>query len=325
MQILSIGDRVRPGMYRLHSRFRRAINFTDGRRLVSLVTPDIGAGPANIVVQHLPEWPHRSDSSDGSDGSGESDRSDRLHRPGRLRGTAGSGGGGRSGSQGKPSRSRQPDPPPAPTLRVSRYSVVFAKRRFSFSHAQSYRSPLYYVEGLRPAVFRKKLSVVERKLIASAHPKSVAFLLDRARERSFRMPFERAFLAQIKDGARRMLSVRGVRRLAGCGFGLTPSGDDFIAGSLIGLNLLQRLTGRSHRALIRRLFAAARGANRLSNSFLELARDGRVTESVQKLVASLFQGKDREIRRRAQVVMAAGETSGADLLTGFVLTVKRYV
>ena len=43
MMLLSIGDKVREGTYRLHSRFRRAVNFTDGRRMVILVTPDIGA------------------------------------------------------------------------------------------------------------------------------------------------------------------------------------------------------------------------------------------------------------------------------------------
>ena len=53
MTLLSIGDEVREGTYKLHSRFDRAVNFTDGRRLVTLVTPDIGAGPVNIVVRDL--------------------------------------------------------------------------------------------------------------------------------------------------------------------------------------------------------------------------------------------------------------------------------
>ena len=53
MMLLSIGDEVREGTYRLHSCFRRAVNFTDGRRLVTLVTPDVGAGPVNIVVRDL--------------------------------------------------------------------------------------------------------------------------------------------------------------------------------------------------------------------------------------------------------------------------------
>ena len=54
MEAIIIGNRIRQGTYRLHSRFDHAINFTDGHSLVSLVTPDVGAGPVNIVVTTLP-------------------------------------------------------------------------------------------------------------------------------------------------------------------------------------------------------------------------------------------------------------------------------
>ena len=53
MQVLSIGDRIVEGRHRIHSRFRRAVNFVYDRRLVSLVAPDVGAGPINIVVDEL--------------------------------------------------------------------------------------------------------------------------------------------------------------------------------------------------------------------------------------------------------------------------------
>ena len=44
---------------------RRAVNFTDGRRLVTLVTPDVGAGPVNIVVRDLTPFSSSFDSSPG--------------------------------------------------------------------------------------------------------------------------------------------------------------------------------------------------------------------------------------------------------------------
>jgi hypothetical protein len=317
MRILSIGDEVQNGTYQLHSRFRRAVNFTDGRRLVTLVTPDIGAGPANIVVRDLTPFGSTSNAP--------------LNAP--LACTRVESPQPRDSSppllHHAPQRGRRED------LRVDRYSVVFANRRFLLSETQSYGSLLHIEKETSRAVFRKNLQIVENILVETSHPKSLAFLLDAKRERNFRSAFDQAFVAQIKDGASRMLSASGVRRLAGCGFGLTPSGDDFIAGMLIGLNVLRACSGRRPRRrcphapgdghlYIHAIYAAAAGSNLLSNSFLRLARDGRVNEKMQRLVTALFRRGGAEIKERADAVMATGETSGADLLTGFVMTVKRY-
>ncbi len=323
MKLISIGDKVGPGTYRLHSRFSRAVNFTDGRRLVTLVTPDVGAGPVNIVVGDLTPF-------------------DRELVPGFPR------------TPTPPSRDRvqfklssgcaYPDTTPrssTKSLRVDRYSIVFANRRLLLSTTQSYGSLLHIEKETRPGVFRRNLKIVEEIITDESHPKSLAFLLDARRERHFRTAFERAFVAQIKDGSSRMFPVAGVgdpggprsttaatikgaRLLAGCGLGLTPSGDDFIAGMLIGLNVVRLLTGQSRRTLAKRLFAAAEGNNLLSNSFLALAHNGRVTEHMQAFVSALTGSPGAELARKTRRIMAAGETSGADLLTGFVMTVKRY-
>ena len=51
--LISVGDRVQPGLYREHSRFRRVINYSGTGGLVSLVEPEVGAGPLNIVVREI--------------------------------------------------------------------------------------------------------------------------------------------------------------------------------------------------------------------------------------------------------------------------------
>jgi hypothetical protein len=191
------------------------------------------------------------------------------------------------------------------------------------NETQSYGSLLQLEKETSREVFRKNLKILETILIRKSNLKSLTFLLDNKRVRNFRAGFDRAFVTQIMAGATRMFSTSGVKRLAGCGFGLTPSGDDFIAGMLIGLNVLQRLTGRSNRRLGQTIYSAAKGNNLLSNSFLWLARDGRISEKMQKLISALFYHGDTEVKERTEEVMAAGETSGADLLTGFVMTVKR--
>ncbi len=40
---------MRPGHYRMHSRFDRAANYTNGEDLVSVVRKELGPGPLNIV------------------------------------------------------------------------------------------------------------------------------------------------------------------------------------------------------------------------------------------------------------------------------------
>ena len=306
MRILSIGDEVRNGTYQLHSCFRHAVNFTDGRRLITLVTPDVGAGPVNIVVGDLTSF-------------------DRELVPGFPRTPTPP---SQDRVQFKPSSGCAcPDTAPRSStrsLRVDRYSIVFANRRLLLSATQSYGSLLHIEKETSRGVFRTNLKIVEEILAVESHPKSLAFLLDARRERHFRTAFDRAFVAHMKDGTARMFTASGARKLAGCGLGLTPSGDDFIAGMLIGLNVVRLLTGQSRRTLAKRLLAAAEGDNLLSNSFLELAHDGRVTEHMQAFVSALSRSPSAELALKTRRIMAAGETSGADLLTGFVMTVKRY-
>ena len=54
MDLISYGDSIPEGDYRLHSAFANAINFRKGKVIVSLVPPRAGAGPFNVVLKQLP-------------------------------------------------------------------------------------------------------------------------------------------------------------------------------------------------------------------------------------------------------------------------------
>ncbi len=54
MDLLSYGDSIPEGDYRLHSAFANALNFRRGKIIVSLVPPRTGAGPFNLVLKQLP-------------------------------------------------------------------------------------------------------------------------------------------------------------------------------------------------------------------------------------------------------------------------------
>ena len=173
--------------------------------------------------------------------------------------------------------------------------------------------------------FHRNLSVLAESLKADASPKSLAFLLDTKRRQNFRPGFERAFAAQITRGVHQVFHgplLPGIRQLKGCGLGLTPAGDDFIAGFLIGLHLLSKLHGQDSQSTADAVFRAARGKNIFSNTFLDLARRGLLFGHLKDLLLALSTGSETSVRKATSRLFAIGETSGADLATGVFLTLQ---
>jgi hypothetical protein len=302
--LLSIGDQVKPGAYRFHSRFNRAVNFVHRGRLIAVVDEAIGPGPLNIVLHDL-----------------------------------------------NPNPNLNPNLP----LQITPRTILFAGRRCHFTALHRYNSTLA-LESVNLLHFQHNLLTLGEILRTAAPAKSLAFLLDRNRRKNFRAGFERAFAQQITRGVRHIFHGRlleGIRHLKGCGLGLTPAGDDFIAGLLIGLHLLQRFATadspsppREERAGERRpfskpckgnlcpascgqdfqpvadaVFRAARGDNPFSNTFLDLARRGLLFGPMKDLLLALVSGSAGSVRGTARKLFAIGETSGADLATGLFLTV----
>jgi hypothetical protein len=288
MMLVSIGDQVREGTYSFHSRFRRAINFRSGSRWVSLVDEEVGDGPQNIVIRDF---------------------------------------------------DAEPVPSELAPLLVTANAVGFGPHRLPFTGNDTYCSTVL-VDDWDPCLFNLNLSVLESELRAASPPKSLAFLLDESRIMNFRPGFERAFTDQIRRGVHRIMGghvLDGVRTLKGCGLGLTPSGDDFIAGLLIGLNLLRQLPGLNWRPTLCRgrpewtsggssladeIFRAAKTGNVFSNTFLDLARRGLLFGRMKNLVHALLHEGEDAVRKSAAKLLAIGGTSGADLGTGFLLTVR---
>ncbi len=115
-------------------------------------------------------------------------------------------------------------------------------------------------------------------------------------------------LPTIKDGA---------RQLAGLGSGLTPSGDDVLVGVLLALTIRPSpMTAPMRTALVT---AAMGRTTRISDAYLEAAGRGEASEAWHRLLVVLPTGDPSVLLPAVRRVMAFGETSGADMLTGFVL------
>jgi len=203
-------------------------------------------------------------------------------------------------------------------LEISVGQVVFEGHAYRFTRRHRYCSTLEGGIAVSPR-FRHNLSLFGELLQTSSHPKSLAFLLNDKRTQSFRSGFERRFAEHVQHSVRQIFGgnrLTGVGALTGCGIGLTPSGDDFIAGLLIGLNL----HGTGFRGLAEQIFAAARSDNIFSNTFLDLARRGRLFGRMKNLILALGRESEDDVRKCTESLFAVGGTSGADLGTGFFMT-----
>ena len=178
-----------------------------------------------------------------------------------------------------------------------------------------------------PESFERNLRAFERVLLESSSKMSLACLLDEGRRRNFTSPFEKEFLRSISSGVERFLSgelEEGALAIKGLGFGLTPSGDDFLAGFLLGLHDLQAGSGANLSAEISAVSRVAGSENPIARQFLLCAAQGRFFERAKTLVLSLLAGEATTAAGDARRLLEMGESSGADLATGLLLALKSY-
>jgi hypothetical protein len=108
----------------------------------------------------------------------------------------------------------------------------------------------------------------------------------------------------------------GAERLAGLGSGLTPAGDDFLAGLMLGAWLAHPQPVPFCRAMLE---AAAPRTTTLSAAMLRATARGECSAAWQALLAALA-GRDHDLAAEVGRVLAYGHTSGADTLAGFLWT-----
>lgn len=115
--------------------------------------------------------------------------------------------------------------------------------------------------------------------------------------------------------------LTGAQALAGLGLGLTPAGDDFLLGAL---HALWAISEPEQAARISEMIVsvAAPRTTHLSAAWMRAAARGEASERWHKMLGALYTGAITTIERAAQDVMAIGNTSGTDALTGFVMAMQ---
>ncbi|MBN1661808.1 MAG: DUF2877 domain-containing protein [Anaerolineae bacterium] len=116
--------------------------------------------------------------------------------------------------------------------------------------------------------------------------------------------------------------VRGARHLAGLGGGLTPAGDDFLAGFM----LRAWLAHPQPEALCHDVVtAAAPRTTTLAAAFLHAAARGECNAPWHALLHALASGEGESLTQAMEQVLAHGYTSGADTLAGFLWDTRNLI
>ncbi|MDR7544695.1 MAG: DUF2877 domain-containing protein [Armatimonadota bacterium] len=184
-----------------------------------------------------------------------------------------------------------------------------------------------------PTGHMRTLRAVEAELRAGASRESVVALLEPPARPVREDPGQCAAadrLAPIRGGLEvigRFLagcaSVEDVTRavasgVAGRGPGLTPSGDDLLAGVMHAITVWPHIAAPAGGVRAREALAAGAigRTTRISAAYLRAAAGGLAAEPWHGLVRSLDRSASA-VKAAARRILAMGHTSGADALTGF--------
>jgi hypothetical protein len=106
--------------------------------------------------------------------------------------------------------------------------------------------------------------------------------------------------------------TEAVASVVGRGAGLTPSGDDALAGAL----LVHHALGGPSPALVVAVRGRLASTTAVSAALLDAAADGWAAPQVVALVDAAVSGDRDAVARHLPAVLAIGHTSGRDLVTG---------
>ena len=111
--------------------------------------------------------------------------------------------------------------------------------------------------------------------------------------------------------------------LIGAGYGLTPSGDDFCCGVILGIARMYNPSIAKSLAIALSLEAAGRTTT-LSRAFFKSLAESRVSETQERLLKHFGNSGRVDIRDILLETASHGSTSGWDMLTGFAFGIELF-
>ena len=209
------------------------------------------------------------------------------------------------------------------TLVISNSKISIGNNALEIDPIKSYPKEYIYIHNI-PELLSGIKNLVD-DISNKMSPQSIGFLLFPNNEIFFQTTFEKAFLNHVKNTCRSISLEKLpeiVKSMKGVGFGLTPSGDDFNCGILYALNYLNEIINNDLSEFIEECYHNSLGNNLISNTFLKFAYSNKYYENFYQLLKVLKQKEIEAISHYANKIIGSGHTSGSDMLTGFIVTIK---
>ena len=125
-----------------------------------------------------------------------------------------------------------------------------------------------------------------------------------------------------------LADAAAVEALIGLGAGLTPSGDDLLAGYMAGLwCTVRKQKDRTHfiSELGNRIIELSVRTNDISRTYLFHAVHGQVSSHIAALAEAISRpGEPYRLLEAAEQAMQNGSTSGMDTVTGLLLGISAW-
>ncbi len=285
--VKSVGDKVPYGKFEIiDSRFENTVNFVYQNYLISVVTDKIGAGPHNIVLENYD-----------------------LQELVSLE--------------------------IGPGVRCQKIGVRCQVSGVSGEREIEIGEDLIYNSELQEADFElrmveENLHLLEEYILQNYPDKGLLFLYQEKEaifddqnitfDNYLRANMQEAFLF-LKTGQ----IAKAVVEFRGKGYGLTPSGDDFLVGLMLGLTFREKILKNKFTKIKAIIYAGLLSKRYLTNTFLLQAFQGWYNQPWKNILISLGGKQPGMIYKCADEVIGIGSTSGADLMAGFISGVRYQV
>ena len=211
--------------------------------------------------------------------------------------------------------------------------LKFGEHSLLFSDNEIYKSEILdLTSGVNLDSYDRNRFVFGDKIFYFSKGRSkIEFLLAGLSTEESNSSFDQAFQNHFLEGVMKLFSedfTDGVKKLRGVGVGLTPTGDDYLSGFMLGIwlthLLYRRQTVTELDKILSTIFSEAIGENMISNSALYAAKSGLVTEKMKALILALgSEGFDSKIDFILSDLCDVGHSSGVDTLIGFFMTLRR--
>jgi hypothetical protein len=179
--------------------------------------------------------------------------------------------------------------------------------------------------GLNVRKLRKSMCGLERGFFENASKNSFPNLVGNNRRGVIGSRLDELLAQQLAAGRRALKQgalEAGVNLLIGAGYGLTPSGDDFVAGYCSGMHLGAAGCSGLRSCMIEIIENACGKTNVFSRTILGYCCEARFYEKAKALLAALISGTTADVYDSASAVCTVGETSGTDFSFGLLCALK---